>query len=105
VRVADNGAGIPASDQERVFERFQRTNDPAFRDVSGTGLGLFISRQLAEGHGGSLAIESSTPEDGTVFALALPMVPAETDRIQHRPGKSANALAPIAEPAPAVSAV
>ena len=105
VRVADNGAGIPASDQERVFERFQRTNDPAFRDVSGTGLGLFISRQLAEGHGGSLAIESSTPDDGTVFALALPMVPAETDRIQYRPGKSANALAPIAEPAPAVSAV
>ena len=105
VRVADNGAGIPASDRERVFERFQRTNDPAFRDVSGTGLGLFISRQLAEGHGGSLAIESSTPDDGTVFALALPMLPAQTDRIQHQPGKSANAPAPIAEPAPAVSAV
>jgi signal transduction histidine kinase len=105
VRVADNGAGIPASDQERVFERFQRTNDPAFRDVSGTGLGLFISRQLAEGHGGSLAIESSTPDDGTVFALALPMVPAETDRIQHQPGKSANAPALIAEPASAASAV
>src|SRR3984893_3495351 len=74
VRVADNGAGISASDRERVFERFQRTNDPVFRHVSGTGLGLFISRQLAEGHGGSLAIESSTPGEGTVFALALPIV-------------------------------
>ena len=79
VRVADNGAGIPTSDRERVFERFQRTNDPAFRHVSGTGLGLFISRQLAEGHGGTLAIESSTPGDGTVFALALPMLPVAMD--------------------------
>src|SRR3984893_10280278 len=73
VRVADNGAGISASDRERVFERFQRSNDPVFRHVSGTGLGLFISRQLAEGHGGSLAIESSTLGEGTIFALALPL--------------------------------
>jgi signal transduction histidine kinase len=72
VRVADNGAGIPPSERDRVFERFQRTNDPTFRHVSGTGLGLFISRQLAEGHGGSLTIESSTPDDGTVFVLDLP---------------------------------
>jgi len=79
VRVADNGAGISANDRERVFDRFQRTNDPAFRHVSGTGRGLFISRQLAEGHGGSLAIESSTPGDGTVFALALPTLPAASD--------------------------
>ena len=105
VRVADNGAGIPASDRERVFERFQRTNDPAFPDVSGTGLGLFISRQLAEGHGGSLAIESSTPDDGSVFTLTIPMVPAGIDRIQGAPGQSANAPTPIAEPARAVSAV
>jgi signal transduction histidine kinase len=78
VRVADNGVGIPGSDCERVFERFHRTNDPSFRQVSGTGLGLFISRQLAEGHGGSLAIESSSP-NGTVFALTLPMQPAGSD--------------------------
>ena len=82
VRVADNGAGISASDRERVFERFQRTNDPVFRHVPGTGLGLFISRQLAEGHGGTLTIESTTPGDGTVFALALPIVPAGEERIE-----------------------
>jgi signal transduction histidine kinase len=82
VRVADNGAGISASDRERVFERFQRTNDPAFRHESGTGLGLFISRQLAEGHGGSLAIESSTPDDGTVFALVLPILSEASERVE-----------------------
>jgi signal transduction histidine kinase len=73
VRVADNGAGIPEDERERVFERFHRTNEPAFRHVPGTGLGLYISRQLAESHGGSLVIESSKPGDGTVFALALPL--------------------------------
>jgi signal transduction histidine kinase len=82
IRVADNGAGISASDRERVFERFQRNTDPAFRHVSGTGLGLFISRQLAEGHGGSLAIESSTPDDGTVFALVLPILSEASERVE-----------------------
>jgi signal transduction histidine kinase len=71
IRVVDNGAGIPENERERVFERFHRANEPAFRSVPGTGLGLYISRQLAEGHGGSLVIESSTPGRGTVFALAL----------------------------------
>jgi signal transduction histidine kinase len=72
-RVADNGAGIPANERERVFERFHRTNEAAFRNVAGTGLGLFISRKLAEVHGGTLVVESSTPGRGSVFALALPL--------------------------------
>lgn len=103
VRVADNGAGIPASEQERVFERFHRTNDPAFRNVPGTGLGLYISRQLAEGHGGSLAIESSTPDAGTVFALALPLAPAEPEAVQEPSGKRAQSSARIEERSPAPS--
>src|SRR5438309_7402522 len=81
VRVADNGAGIAESERERVFERFHRTHDPAFRNVAGTGLGLFIGRGLAEGHGGSLTIERSTPDQGTDFKLALPLSPAEPARV------------------------
>jgi signal transduction histidine kinase len=81
VRVADNGAGIPENERDQVFERFHRTSDPAFRHVTGTGLGLYIGRQLAEGHGGSLTIESSTPDGGSVFALALPLSTAEPARI------------------------
>ena len=73
VRVADNGAGIPENERERVFDRFHRANEPAFRSVPGTGLGLYISRRLAEEHAGSLVIESSTPGAGTTFALALPL--------------------------------
>jgi signal transduction histidine kinase len=107
VRVADNGVGIPASERDRVFERFHRTSDPAFRQVAGTGLGLFISRQLAEGHGGSLTIETSTPDDGTVFALALPLAlplaPAQPDAVQEASGKRAQPSARIEESAVAVS--
>jgi len=103
VRVADNGAGIPPSERERVFERFHRTNDPAFRNVPGTGLGLYISRQLAEGNGGSLAIESSTPGEGTVFALALPLSVAESGRLQDGPGDSTERSTRVEEPADVAS--
>jgi signal transduction histidine kinase len=73
VRVADNGVGIPEDELERVFDRFHRRSDPAFDNVPGTGLGLYISRQLAQRYGGDLVIESSKPGDGTVFTLALPV--------------------------------
>jgi signal transduction histidine kinase len=73
VRVADNGVGIPEAERDHVFERFHRSDDPAVQHVSGTGLGLYISRQLALAHGGSLVVASSQPGGGTVFALTLPL--------------------------------
>jgi signal transduction histidine kinase len=72
VRVADNGIGISKDERERVFERLYRVADTQVV-VPGIGLGLYISRQLAESYGGRLVIESSTPGAGTVFALALPL--------------------------------
>ncbi|HEY3195611.1 MAG TPA: MASE1 domain-containing protein [Candidatus Dormibacteraeota bacterium] len=73
VRVADNGVGIPQAQRERVFEPFLRNRDPRFDNVAGTGLGLYISRQLARAQGGGLAIESSELEQGTTFTLVLPL--------------------------------
>jgi len=97
VRVADNGVGIPEGERERVFERFHRTNEPAFRNVPGTGLGLYISRQLAEAHGGSLVVESSTPGRGTVFALALPIANGTSTPISAA-RDSVDASEPVATP-------
>jgi signal transduction histidine kinase len=74
VRVKDDGVGIPEEQREQVFARFYRGANPAVAKVPGVGLGLYISRQLAEHHSGSLVLESSTPEDGTVFTLAIPLV-------------------------------
>jgi signal transduction histidine kinase len=69
LRVSDTGPGIPTGDQERVFERFVRL-DPA-RAAGGSGLGLAIARWIAEAHGGTLRVESSS-SSGTTFAAHLP---------------------------------
>jgi signal transduction histidine kinase len=69
IRVADNGPGIPDSDQARVFDRFVQL-DPARRGT-GTGLGLPIARWIAEAHHGTLVLESSGPS-GSTFRISLP---------------------------------
>lgn len=71
VRVADHGAGVPASEQARLFAPFYRASNS--RDIPGTGLGLHISKRLAERQGGRLWLEASSTA-GSVFALDLPAV-------------------------------
>ena len=58
VAVADEGPGIPHADQERVFEKFFRGDPKLSTRPGGTGLGLYISRELVERMGGRLAVES-----------------------------------------------
>lgn len=70
VRVEDRGVGIPAEAREGLFTPYFRSSRT--RDIPGTGLGLHISRRVAQHHGGRLWLESST-EEGTTFALALPL--------------------------------
>jgi signal transduction histidine kinase len=99
VRVRDNGIGIPESQRERVFERFYRGPHQVPHNVPGTGLGLYISRQLAEAQGGMLVIESSEPGRGTVFALTLERAEAETEPLPASP-LGASELPPAAAPLP-----
>ena len=70
VRVKDHGLGVPADEADRLFTPFYRTSRT--KELPGTGLGLLISKRLAEQHGGRLWLESSS-DSGSVFALALPM--------------------------------
>jgi signal transduction histidine kinase len=74
VRVEDNGVGIAKHQHEKIFDRFYRNAGPMAVNVPGVGLGLYISRQLAQNHGGTLRVQRSTPGEGTVFALELPLV-------------------------------
>jgi signal transduction histidine kinase len=72
LQVKDQGQGISRADQSRVFQPFERVATTA--RVGGLGLGLYIGRQIAEAHGGSLTVES-TPGHGATFTLDLPLEP------------------------------
>ncbi|HWP18020.1 MAG TPA: ATP-binding protein [Burkholderiaceae bacterium] len=71
--VTDTGIGIPADKLERIFESFTQADSSTTREFGGTGLGLTISRRLAEAMGGQLWAESE-PGQGSRFHLALPLL-------------------------------
>ncbi|MFG2364494.1 ATP-binding protein [Streptomyces mirabilis] len=74
VRVSDSGPGIPAADQERVFDRFYRVDKARSRDRGGSGLGLAVARSLVRAHGGT--IEVTSRPGSTTFTIRLPLPPA-----------------------------
>ncbi|MEX2658442.1 MAG: ATP-binding protein [Acidimicrobiales bacterium] len=90
VTVADSGIGIDARDQERVFEEFSQVTGPLQAGAKGSGLGLAVSRALAEVLGGHLVLESS-PGTGSSFTLTVPVgQPAGTlPREEPTPGATA----------------
>lgn len=75
IDVVDEGVGIPARDQERVFERFYRVDRGRSRDTGGTGLGLAIVRHVVQNHGGEIGL-SSREGVGSTFTLRLPAGPS-----------------------------
>ena len=75
ILVADTGKGISPESQNLLFRKFQQAAESIFtRDaIHGTGLGLYISRMMAEGMGGEVKLESSAVGKGSVFSLSLPI--------------------------------
>jgi signal transduction histidine kinase len=67
--VRDHGPGISPESQARIFERFERAAES--RTFGGLGLGLWITRQIVEAHGGTITVESA-PGRGTSFTVVLP---------------------------------
>ena len=70
--VRDRGLGIPPSEHERIFEKFFRIDPNLSRGVGGTGLGLYISREIVRRMGGRLRVESE-PGAGSTFLFELPV--------------------------------
>jgi len=72
--VQDQGLGIPVGEQERIFDKFYRLDPDQRRGIGGTGLGLYICRELVRSMHGSIWVESETGK-GTTFAFELPAEP------------------------------
>ena len=72
VRIQDTGIGIPAEQQAKMFQRFARASNVHDHQIAGTGLGLFVCRELVERHGGHIWFESAEGV-GTTFFLTLPL--------------------------------
>lgn len=72
IHVCDRGIGIPLAHQQRVFERFYRSDDPSTRSRDGTGLGLAIAKSLVEGMNGKISLMSK-PNEGSIFTVSLPL--------------------------------
>jgi two-component system sensor histidine kinase KdpD len=72
LRVSNNGSSIPAGERNRIFERFYR-GAVARNSTSGSGLGLYVARKIADAHGGMLELETAIPQENCVtFSLKLP---------------------------------
>jgi signal transduction histidine kinase/GAF domain-containing protein len=74
--VHDYGIGIPAYQQGRIFSRFMRADNAHAHNIGGTGLGLYLCRELVERHDGRIWFES-VEEQGSTFYVSLPLMPIE----------------------------
>ncbi len=76
VRVQDHGAGIPRKQLKRIFNRFYRVQTRGLRQVKGTGLGLYIVKEIARAHGGRVFAQSEGEGRGAMFTVELPRLAA-----------------------------
>lgn len=78
IDVSDTGIGISEVDQSKLFTKFFRADNSSTRQVSGTGLGLFITKHLIEAHGGEIRVESEEGR-GTIFSFTLPQTDVDIE--------------------------
>jgi signal transduction histidine kinase len=85
IRVKDSGVGVDPAVQELIFEKFTRVENELSTDVNGSGVGLYLTRQIVELHGGEITVKSQAGK-GATFALQLPIKqPKPDERAGERP--------------------
>ena len=100
VSVKDSGIGIPAEDLPHLFQKFYRVDNSDTREIGGTGLGLYLSRRLAEAMSGNLRVESEY-KHGSTFYLEIPRV--SSTEAKHRLNSTDDQPAPQPKTTPITS--
>jgi two-component system sensor histidine kinase VicK len=88
--VADEGLGVPPAEQARIFEKFYRLDPHMTRGIGGTGLGLYISREIVKRVKGRIWVEPNG-DRGSVFYVEIPIAPPPVDGGQRREAAEAHA--------------
>ena len=70
IEIKDTGIGIPKQDLPKIWDRFYRVDQSRTRKTGGTGLGLYVAKQIIEAHGGGISVKSQENE-GTIFTIIL----------------------------------
>lgn len=70
-RITDSGPGIPDSEKQRVFDKYRRLGQLGTESVKGTGLGLYLTKKIIDGHNGHIRVEDNQPK-GAIFVITLP---------------------------------
>lgn len=73
IEFADDGIGIPKAERNRVFQRFYRGADARVQKESGSGVGLYLTRQIIEQHYGTIRVQSARGHSGSVFVVQIPL--------------------------------
>jgi signal transduction histidine kinase len=73
VTIKDNGIGLDKQDIQKLFQKFARLDNPQTRDIKGTGLGLYITKQIVEKMNGEISVKSAGRNQGSTFTFTLPI--------------------------------
>lgn len=92
IRVKDTGPGIAAEKKEKLFQPFVQADSATSRKFGGTGLGLFLSKSLAQALGGDLILESCEVNKGCVFVVNIELGPVEAKELKTLNGKREGTL-------------
>ena len=74
MEIEDQGIGIPQNEYHKIFQRFYRGSSKEVMEKSGTGIGLFLSREIIEKHAGTITVTSGKTKKGSTFVIQLPYV-------------------------------